>query len=289
MTTPMLMIDHPSEETLAAFVDHRLEERVHQQTTQHLADCGECRELVLMAADFQESEKVVPGRFGKGRLAAIAAAVAIAAGLAVVFLPPIFQDDMGDVITAARALDERPSEGRLAGHPYKKEPPTYRSGGTPDPSDDDYYAKRAELFDIVSDAKDPHVRGVALLFVTEKPEDVEAAVQTLEEAYSRARGAERDAVAIDLAAALLLRARWAPQVAGRAYALSNDVFTRTRSADAAWNRAVALEKLQRDAEAIAAWNDYLKLDPASEWAREARKNIEYLRELSPAPPARPPA
>lgn len=282
MSTPMLMNDHPTEETLAAFVDRRLEETARQETTQHLADCGECRELVLMATDFQQSEttNIVRPTFGKGRVAGVAAAIAIAAGLAVVFLPPLFQRDMGDVIAASQALSQRPSDGRFGAHPYKAEPPTYRSASPP-PSNDKDLAEKADLYEIAVEAKDPHIRGVALLFVAEgddQVDEIDEAIKLLEEAYADASGKKRDAVAIDLAAALLLRARWTPEVAARAYQLANDVYTRTRNLDAEWNRAVALQMMGKDAEAIAAYDAYRQHDPTSQWGREAELRMERLKE-----------
>ena len=282
MSTPMLMNDHPTEETLAAFMDHRLEETAHQEAIQHLADCGECRELVLMTADFQQSEttNVVRPTFGRGRVAGVAAAIAIAAGLAVVFLPPLFQRDMGDVIAASQALSQRPSDGRFGGHPYKVEPPTYRNASPP-PSTDKELAEKADLYEIAVEAKDPHIRGVALLFVAEgddQVDEIDEAIKLLEEAYADASGKKRDAVAIDLAAALLLRARWTPEVAARAYQLADDVYTRTRNLDAEWNRAVALQMIGKDTEAIAAYDEYRKHDPTSRWGNEAEVRAARLKE-----------
>lgn len=288
MTTPMLNIDHPTEEVLTAFLTGELDATARQETMRHLAGCGECRELLLMTTDFLESEKVVTGKFGKGRIAPIAAALAVAAGLAVAFLPQWMNPDIDDVAAAARHLPLRVSDGRLSRHAWQQEPPNNRNAGGLSNTND--VAAKAELYEIASEAKDPHVRGVALLYVAEEPADIDGAIETLEEAYAKARPEQRDAVAIDLAAALVLRARWQPERAARAYELSNGVYARTRSPEAAWNRAAALEKMKgREAAAIAAYEQYLKIDPQSQWANEAKRRISDLRELSLIPPARPPA
>ena len=50
-----------------------------------------------------------------------------------------------------------------------------------------------------------------------------------------------------------------------------------QSPEIAWNRALARELLEQKQEAIAAWNEYLKLDSDSAWAREARGRIADLR------------
>ena len=51
MTAPEMM--HPSEETLAAFMEGRLEHVARKQVLQHLdmEDCGECRDVLLLAAE----------------------------------------------------------------------------------------------------------------------------------------------------------------------------------------------------------------------------------------------
>lgn len=48
---------------------------------------------------------------------------------------------------------------------------------------------------------------------------------------------------------------------------------------AAFNRALALEKLRRLEEAAAAWNDFLTLDSTSGWADEARVHVKSLESL----------
>ena len=49
-----------------------------------------------------------------------------------------------------------------------------------------------------------------------------------------------------------------------------------RTAEAAWNRAVAMEALNGPKSATTAWHDYLALDPSSPWAAEARKKLAPL-------------
>jgi len=51
-----------------------------------------------------------------------------------------------------------------------------------------------------------------------------------------------------------------------------------RSPDALFNRAVALQALDRP-DAEAACEQYLKVDPSSPWADEVRSHLELLRSL----------
>ena len=275
MTAPMLKTNCPTEETLAAYVDDRLDAATRMEVTKHLASCGECRELVLMATDLEMSEmpaNVVRGPFG---WFATAAALAAAAVLAIVVLKPafVYGPDIDDVNTAVQSLAFRPGSGRTGGAPYKKEPPKLRGELR---SDDD---GKATLYGIAADAKDPHVQGLAFLFTATNAEELDGAMQTLDKAHAGASGDERDASAVDLAAALLAFGGWRNDAAAlaRALQLADDVWKRTQSAEAAWNRAAALEALGRSEDAIRAWDDYLKLDPNSEWAAEATQNRDGLR------------
>lgn len=61
----------------------------------------------------------------------------------------------------------------------------------------------------------------------------------------------------------------AAEAAQRAWSLD-------KTPDTAWNRAVATAALHLRQEALAAWHDYLKLDPDSQWADEARKRMRAL-------------
>lgn len=273
MTAPMLMTDCPTEETLAAYLDDRLDAATRRKVTEHISSCGECRELVLMATDFQQTEtpaKVVSGKFG---WFAPAAGLAAAAVIAIFVLRPafVYGPDINDVMSAYAVVERRPSAGRGALEVEHKEMvATYRG------KEDDGFG-HAELLGIAADAKDSRVRGVALLLNATKREDYDAAVTELEAAHRQAGNENRDEIAIDLANALIGRARWTgDEDFKRALLLSDAVWKRKQTPAAAWNRAVALESLDQKTDAqktdaISAWNDYLKLDPSSPWAEEARR------------------
>ncbi|MFL6247007.1 MAG: zf-HC2 domain-containing protein [Thermoanaerobaculia bacterium] len=277
MTAPMLMTDHPTEETLAAYVDDRLDAPTRRKVTEHLAACGECREVVVMTTDYQASEtpaNVVRGTFG---WIASAAALAAAAVIAIFVLRPdaLFPPRMDDVYREARDLKTLPSDGRPAGDfPYKRPYSPPRG----DPHEVDVNAK---LVEIALTAKDPHVKGMAFLLISDTDRELYGeAMAALEEAYRSATPENRDAIAIDLATALL--STWSTEKGyERALELSDEVLKRKpQSPEARWNRAAALERLGRDKEAIAAWDDYLTLDRNSEWGKEAEKRQRKLVELN---------
>lgn len=288
MTTPMLMTQHPTEETLAAYVDDRLDSRL--EVTEHLTSCGECREIVLMATEYQASDEtsnVTRGTFGGPGWMAAVAGLAAAAAIAVIVIQPIwlFGPGVDDLVAASEGMSRRISDGRFAGGFAYAERPKRNRGGE---EEDGYDYTKMKLYPLAEKAEKaiwsrPHVRGLLDVLIAEKG-DFRNAITLLETAHQKARGEERDAVAIDLAAALLERAYWPGGSANdtvRALALSDEVLKRQpKRPEALWNRAVALQSLHRDDEALRAFDDYLKVDPSSKWADEAREQkarIESFR------------
>jgi Putative zinc-finger len=289
MTTPMLMTQHPTEELLAAFVDDRLDTAAREPVTDHLASCGECREIVLMATAFQDEPIPVPvpvphPDFGRRRWMAAIASVAAAGVIGVFLVRPSawFGYRVDDLVAASQSVKERPSEGRLAGgFPYAPKSDTKR--GVPTPTDPDFtdgLAEKWKLYEIkvtLAEAKekgktvDPHIDGLTTLLIAKERKDFDEAVADLEKALATTRGAEHDVIAIDLAAALIGRARWSGDEDDYRYALrlSNDVLTRKQSPEALWNRAVATAALYQKAEALRAWDEYLKVETNPQWVEEA--------------------
>lgn len=288
MTTPMLMTQHPTEELLAQYIDDRLDTATRPPVTEHLASCGECREIVLMSTAFQESEEPVNVRHGNfgGRWMAAVASIAAAAVIGVFLIRPSawFGYSVDDLVAASQGVPERPSDGRLAGgFPYAPKSDTKR--GVPRPTDPDFtndYAEKWKLYEIAAkqaEAKekgksiDPHIEGLTTLLIAKERKHFDEAVADLEKALATTRGAEHDAIAIDLAAALIGRGRWSGDEDDYRYALrlSNDVLTRKRSPEALWNRAVATTALYQKAEALRAWDDYLKVETDPQWTEDATR------------------
>jgi hypothetical protein len=315
MTTPMLMTEHLTEETLAAYIDDRLDSATREPVTQHLASCGECREIVLMTTAYQvdeESAKVTRGNFGGSWSMAAMVGVAAAAAIVVIavqsnsfFFKDLFEKvrqasvqtwvltknavtpgtDVDDLRGALRSQPKRVSLGRLAGFPYQQKPDGAKRGGEDNEGDVDL--SNVELLNIAADLEadlekgkspDPHVVGLATLLIGKDGKAFADAVTKLEGAHQKARGAERDSIAIDLAAALIAKAGWSGDDAAyrRALELSNDVLKRKpESPEALWNRAIAIEAISAKDMALRAWDDYLKVDSKSQWAQEAsaRKTV----------------
>ena len=207
----------------------------------------------------------MPRRGGAWRVAV--ASLAVAAGLVVVFSGTIKEwsigATVGDVTAAGEKMTVRPAAARLSVPlPYKEARRVNRGG-----ADAQLYTEGAgDVFvalGALEKAKrpNPHALGLAYLIVRE----YDKAIPYLREAAKTNKKAN-----IDLAAALLARGGDEDRKEALALSVGN-----TR--EDLWNRAVALGDLQRDQEAIAAWEAYLKADPESEWANEAKRKLEYLK------------
>lgn len=288
MTAPDLEMTHPSEEDLAAFVDGRISD---EPMVEHLADCADCRDIVMTATEMKALDsnvKQAAGRFGAGKFFWPLAA---AAALGVMFFAtPLKYEIVGPgpdvVVEAAEALPVRTTPGRFAGGFAHKPQKAINRGG----AEDDETAAKAKLYNVAlqnADAMFENARTTALTeFLTaEDFNALNAAVHRFEDALAKSKGRDRDLIENDLSAALLARGQWTSSMPDLQMALTHAdaVWKRTNLPEAAWNRAMALEQLNRKAEAKVAWEAYLRLDPNSEWATEARGYLKNDAELGTLP------
>jgi tetratricopeptide (TPR) repeat protein len=274
MTAPdtRAMSNCPDNERLATFIDGRLRGEERKAVLEHIANCAECREIVMVADEVASSEareeNVVRGRF-KPRM--ILPAAAAAAMVTVLFLGPFRDNDMEKLAKAAGKLDKRVTAARFsADFPYRSQR-TLRSG---DEAELDYevgevaseVAAKAEK---KQNAGNLHAAGVAYLLLG--PTYLDRAVQALEAA--NAKNPRNAAVLNDLSAAYIADGNYerALQTASESAALQD-------TEAAAWNRAFSLRYLGRTDQEKAAWQHYLQLDPDSEWAKEARVHLADLAE-----------
>lgn len=274
---------HPSDETLAAWVDGRLAPAERETVVEHLAACADCRDVVMAATEFREQEAqqagggtVVRPAFGVRLLWPLAAA----AMLALVFLSTplryeVFGRTPAALVEAAAGLERRPGLGRLSGgFAYADVSDPARGHGAANP------AAGTPLAEVVAqneNAMFPNARTAAvtaMLLADELPE-LDAAVARFQELAAKASGRDRDLLESDLAAALIARGSWKSDPAdfARAFQLADGAWKRNRSAEAAWNRAIALQRLGRSSDALLAWKDYLAIDPSSPWAAEAKQHM----------------
>lgn len=271
------MTECPSAEMIAAFVEGRLTGSARGEVVEHLAECGDCRDLVNDVVDFQSEEEpaeVARPQFGRKRFAAVAASVAAAAALIALFATPlrerIFGGGMSSLVEATKSVSVRPTEGRLSGDfDYKRPKERFRGA---DEENTQLWPVMAEAAELESARRrDLHALGVAHLYLGHTDQAVAELRRAMQDADDED---DRTAIAVDLAAALIARRHEGD--AAEAYALIEGVWSKQKTAAVAWNRAAALEALHRDADAIRAWDAYLQLDPNSDWSKEAKQTRDAL-------------
>jgi hypothetical protein len=281
----------PTDETLAAWLDGRLDAGAAQGVEAHVADCPTCLEVIATAArvlgaldgSAAPEDGVPPTAQDRGTswaryrdwrlLAAVAAGLVAVIGVAGL-LPSqsrVGRDGMLSEIGASRT-----TVARVVGQRHGAEPVTFRGDASSIPpvviqATGKLLAQIAGA-ETASSARDA---GVAWLLLG----DTDKAIAELTFALDHDEAGE-PAVAADLAAAHVERGRRQNRPADFAQAadliLRYDAEGAVLPDEAYFNRALALEYLGfRDA-ARDAWTSYLRRDADSAWSVEARRRRDAL-------------
>lgn len=293
MTSLDTMTDCPTEETLAAFIDQRLDGAARATVIAHLAECGECRELVLTAGELEGEAVVLPSnvRTFTPRRKFIAGAIAAAAAAAILVLVAVpwwrsTHDPMKDLIAASGKLEYRNVSGRLTGFPHEPQKTVYRNGG---PSKEEINAQTlavakaaAAIEEDVSGDDSPSAKHRLAIAYLVSANDSEHARELLSAALQQETGEADPAKAIARSTNASLLNDFSVAFVDRNAALALQAAERSSAikptAEAAWNRAVALQALDRDA--LSAWKAYRALDPNSPWSAEAQEKIDEIEHPS---------
>jgi len=292
----------PGPESIAALVDGRLSDGEARRLRAHVADCASCIEIVGEVVHFMSDQAAVPRApqvpsIGFARLvrssrtwwAAAAALLVVVSGALFLRTGQPQDDGLGQLVAAVgeRRLVEARVTGGFKYAPIESPERGPRPLDRSDPRDWRVFEAASKIHrgagQAPSSAAQARALGVAHL-VLGNDED---AVQALESADRASPGDAR--ILSDLAAAYIARA----DRAGRAddYVRAIDaarhaVTLDPRCAEAQFNLALALEKQIASASAgaaadqgraIAAWQDYLRLDADSPWAAEARQRLAALQ------------
>lgn len=264
---------HPSDETLGAFLEGRLDGTERAAVVVHLSQCDTCVEVLggtrRALLDVQpETKRVVPIR-RPWFLAAAAAIVAIVMAFAL-----LRNDEAGvETLIAAAPSSHRTIEARLTGFRWAALQ-QLRGNAQSDP---ETLKLQGAAGEVLSHARDDdsadarHAAGVASLLVR----DLDSAVTELQKAAQQSKDA---ATWNDLAAALHTSATQARhENFTQALAAANEALALDPAhAEARFNRALILERMGLQAEAAAAWRAYLEVDANSQWAAEARRRLDAL-------------
>lgn len=282
----------PSDETLAAFIDGRLDAETRAKVIAHMTTCSECYSVFLSATELP-SRAAARDAWRPRRAWIAVATTTAAAGIACAFLitpvrDRIFHHENGMALLAKAAPAQRTIAGRISGFPYQPLAPVMRGSRfdpLQNPANASLLTAAAGVQRSVAarrTAANLHASGVANLLLGKD----DAAIDTLHEALLNeteehtvtAAIDESDNVALlnDLSAALSNRAinkrRPLPDAA-EAVRCADRAWRIGRTPEAAWNRAIATEALNGRARAMVAWHDYLAIDETSPWAAEARQRL----------------
>jgi len=267
----------PPSEVLAAFVDARLPRMQVVALTEHMAGCAECRFVVESVSDLETEERAdVPAAksaAGSWKWMSIAAMVVIGLVLTPFALPKWHAYQRETAVREfieAQPKNERNIEPRITGFAWAHYG-VNRGDNQNDQKSDDQLIAEGKAGDVVEKTERDRSpqglreRGVAYLFLR----DNDNAIQELKAATS---ASPNDARAwSDLAAAYIAARQYdkAYQAADRAVQLD------PKLNEARFNRALAIYST-KPAESKKEWLDYLKHDPNSPWANEARTKVELL-------------
>ncbi len=265
------MTIHPEADDLGRFVEGRLSDTERREIVAHIADCDECRILIVDSAEFIEPTKT---ESHKWRLEIAASLMLVTAIGALTFNH--FRNPLASVEKTFGQVANRPLEARISGFPYAPRQTMRGPGdGNTDPASMILKDKASELTDLSgSDAKTLHARGIGLLLSEDDPKPSIAPLQAAGELDPNNAEYQSDVAAALIAAARGNRQMLEGALAACDHALSID----SNSPDALFNRALALQALERP-EAIAAYDRYLAVDPSSPWADEIRRHRDGLRPL----------
>ena len=177
---------------------------------------------------------------------------------------------------------ERPIEVRVTGMSYA--PYSIKRGSGPESVD--YRARDLAHTLLLSAASENHdastLHAIGRLYILQKQFD--KAISQLQEAL---KSAPNDAeLYADLGAALLEQAKSLrdrnedgkvmENLAESQQHLSTALRLKPTLIDATFNRALVLEETKLSEQATEAWLEYIRLDPSSEWSKEARRHLENI-------------
>jgi len=264
----------PSDDTLAAYVDGRVDAQTRRVVLEHIETCSECMSAVL-SANAQRKASPAAASSRPWWLAVAAAAL-----IAIVAVPLLLLRRHGDPVARLVALAPRSArvvEPRLTGgFAWAEYAGAERAtSSAADPEQMKLAGAAGELIERANRARDAgsqHAAGMALVLVQRPAEGI----ARLEAAASQSKDAKSwsDLAAARYAAASQLgRASLYPSALAAA-----DAALRVDPSlpEALFNRALIIERLGLADEARRAWQRYLEIDPSSHWADEARMHLADL-------------
>jgi CHAT domain-containing protein/tetratricopeptide (TPR) repeat protein len=276
----------PSDRQLAISIH----DDVLREVREHMTICSDCDYVFKSATALYENRVSTPAVTVRSRIAGAFALLAIS----MVLVTAAWQVAIGHstrsrpapgltaVAEAYEAQAYRTFDARLDGFGYK---PRNRGDGASRPL---RMSVSSQVGGSATGSRDAHaLRAAGIAYLLD--EQWQLAVTSLDETLLNATGTDDIISAIhksedggllnDVAAAHyeLGSRENRTRVLLIGFEAAQRAWDRDRSGEAAWNRALIIETLRLRREAVAAWNDYLTLDPGSDWAVEARSRLARLQ------------
>jgi tetratricopeptide (TPR) repeat protein len=291
----------PDAETIAVYLDRGLPTRGRADFATHLAGCETCYFMFTEAAQLRKvAAAVTPASQPDDRLRflerlppsraawkAMAAAVGMAACAMLAIEGGVVSwpvsDPAGVNGLVAAVGNERPVEARLSGgFAYGPLRGATRSGdATLAATSPDVRIAAAHIEKQAIERRTMQtLSALGTAYLVQG--DIARAITALEQAADQRNPDAR--ILNDLAAAYLARGardNHLPDFAKALTLVERATAANPRLAEGWFNRAYALERLASPNEARQAWEDYLKVDPDSEWAAEARRHVTLDAERHP--------
>lgn len=283
----------PSQETLTAFLEQKLDPATRRRVVEHMGTCSECYERWVAATRLTKPDPSAPAimrrRGGELLMIAVGTAIGVAIVAALLWRGPNAssavrtEGGLPALVAAAGDLPFRTVVPRLS-PPFDYRPRRAVVRGAPAAAltGGGHLTRAAALIEKETNekpsAENLHLLGLSYL-LTGRLDD---ALQTL----GLASGAGSNvAVLTDLAAAHYVEG--VKKESAREIARSLDlcdaaIALAPSNLAATFNRALALQALENRPSALAAWQRYLQLDSSSEWAAEARQQISRLSAPTPS-------
>jgi CHAT domain-containing protein/tetratricopeptide (TPR) repeat protein len=266
----------------------------------HMAHSGDHQSLVLAASKEMAVETKIaqPGWVTASRgwkAATSIVIISVAASVIPSLRDRLLQRQPGieDVVKASEPLPFRSIDGRLTGgYPYRRMRGAVRGDSQKEElglavathrfvsavQSHPTVVNRQALaaVDLLRGRPDDGVRALEMLVrETTGKRDLAAAIEAASDAT----------IVGDLSAAYLARAASENRSSDLtlAFTAADRAWVLRKIPETAWNRAVALETIGLQQDAVEAWRQYLIVDPASEWSIEARKRLATLQLISVVP------
>ena len=187
-----------------------------------------------------------------------------------------------EVLTALNRYQKnrRPTQARITGFDYA--PKIEGTRGEKEQSLELVSAKARAAEAVLKNETAETLRDLGLVFLAENNYD--EAIRQFERALKKKPNSAE--IHNDLGAALMEKAKLQNEGKFELLGRANEAFSKAIELDesltaAYFNRALCVQALNLHHQAKEAWEKYLQLDPDSQWAEEARKNLQEIEAIKP--------